>query len=180
LSLDPQTINFIMTHRLIHTSQLGGAEQYLAQFRHSQNSLVSMDYGERSATDFITRTIGFVDLAFFSLPEELAHQAQEKASQLFNMGPRLVVITLGREGSLAFDGEVFHQAAIPVEVVDTLGAGDRYIGVFLASWLQQKPIPECMRMAAQAAALTCTHYGAWLQPNFQASLIQTDESGKLL
>jgi len=74
-----------------------------------------------------------------------------------------------------YNGEIFYQPAIPVKVLDTLGAGDRYIGVFIAQWLQKKPIDECMKAAAYQAAQTCTHYGAWLQENLKEIIVDYED-----
>jgi fructoselysine 6-kinase len=175
LLLDQKTIEYVQTHTLIHTSQLGGAERYLPIFKQKKENLLSMDYGERSTQDFIERSIKFVDIAFFSLPEEKAHLGEKTALNFFGMGPSIVVVTMGSKGSLVYNGKLFYQPAISVEVVDTLGAGDRYIGVFLAQWLQKKSIDLCMKIAAEKAAQTCTHYGAWLQENLQEIIIDYEE-----
>lgn len=161
-SIGELTLKFILQHRLAHNTWLGGSEDNLPQFKGSSDLAVSFDYGERCPPEFIEETIGYVDIAFFSLPEYRAEEAPEVAHQMRARGPRLVVVTMGKKGSLAFDGEQeVWQPAFPVQVVDTLGAGDAYIGTFLASWLKGESIPECMEKAAKVAAHTCTHLGAW-------------------
>jgi sugar/nucleoside kinase (ribokinase family) len=58
----------------------------------------------------------------------------------------LVVIKVGPDGSYAFqDGKLVHDPAIPVEPLDTTGAGDCYNAGFLKAWLDGKPIEECLR-----------------------------------
>ena len=160
LTLADATMHFILQHQLIHNTWLGGTEQYLSEFKKG-TSLVSLDYGERYTADFVESTISYVDLAFFSLPESRAAEAHEMAIEMAHLGPRLVVITMGLEGSLAYDGAFSKQSAILVDVIDTLGAGDTFIGVFLANWLKKHAVPDCLLEASQAAAETCTHYGAW-------------------
>ncbi len=163
LELGAETLEFVRRHRLVHTTWLGRSEAYLPAYRHDSGPLVSLDYGERCGPQFVERTLPFVDLAFFSLPEEHADRAEALAREMAAGGERLVVVTMGRHGSLAFDGCVHAEAAFPVETVDTLGAGDTFVGVFLAGRLAGDPVPDCMRRASQAAAQTCTHYGAWPQ-----------------
>ena len=163
LSLDQGAIDFILQHRLIHSTFLGKSESYLPSFKRSDNNLLSFDFGERYTPDFIEKTIEYVDLAFFSIPETAASSALELASQMYTRGPQIVVVTMGRKGSLVFNGNQYVHSAVQVDVKDTLGAGDSYIGTFLANWIQGTKISICMDLASEAAAMTCTHFGAWRQ-----------------
>ncbi len=92
----------------------------------------------------------------------------------FDEHPRLeiAVVTCGSAGSLAFQrGEPspLHVPAHEVAVVDTVGAGDTYTGVFLDGFYQRRlDLPEALRRAAVAAAITCTRPGA--QPPDAAEL----------
>ena len=51
-----------------------------------------------------------------------------------------LIITLGKEGSLYhFRGETLRQRAVEVErVIDTTGAGDAFVGTFLANFLTNR------------------------------------------
>ncbi|MFN8620826.1 MAG: PfkB family carbohydrate kinase [Chloroflexota bacterium] len=76
-------------------------------------------------------------------------------------GPRIVAVTRGAGGSLAgwraADGEVrlTDAPAFPVEVVSTLGAGDVFHGALLAALVRDLPVPDALRHANAAAALSC-------------------------
>jgi len=164
LELDELTLKFISQHSLVHNTMAGGTEAYLSRFNRAAGLIVSVDYGERSHPEFITRTLPFVNLAFFSMNAEQRSDAEALARSKFSDELRLVVVTLGAGGSLAYDGDLYYQAAIPVRAVDTLGAGDSYIGTFLAYWLRGAEISICMQNASVAAAETCTHFGGWSQP----------------
>ena len=60
--------------------------------------------------------------------------------------PGIVVMTLGQHGSLVNDGQtIFRGEALPVNVVDTLGAGDSYIASFLVSRLKGDTITESIK-----------------------------------
>lgn len=77
------------------------------------------------------------------------------------LGPKTVVITLGREGSLGWNGDaVVFQEAFPVQAVDTTGAGDVYHGGYIYGLIQAWPMPSCMRFASAVAALKCRQIGA--------------------
>jgi fructoselysine 6-kinase len=158
---DPDMLAFVAGQRLAHTNWLSDAETYLPLLHASAGLILSMDYGEFSSSNFIDQTIQQVHLAFFSLPAERADQAQALAQQMFSRGPALVIVTFGYRGSLAYNGQLYFQPAKPVEIVDTLGAGDAYIGSFLGGYLQGKPIQDSMEQAAGAAAQICAINGAW-------------------
>ncbi len=163
LDLDEELLDFILKHKLVHTTWIGGADEYLPAFA-DKPILVSLDYGERYTQDFVERTIARVDLAFFSLPETQADEAAHLANRMSQRGPKLVVVTMGAKGSLAYsDHQLFVQPAHPVQVVDSLGAGDTFIGTFLANWLRGADVHDCLEQASRAAAKTCTHLGGWIQ-----------------
>jgi fructoselysine 6-kinase len=161
LALDDEKIDFINRHRLAHFTWLGGVENSLPVVHEKGAALISFVFGERWSETTIAAHIGQVDLAFFSLPEDRAQDAECLAQRWFEAGPRLVVVTLGQRGSLAYDGTFYRQPARPAQVVDTLGAGDTFIGHFLAGWLKGSSLPVCLENGADAAALTCGHFGAW-------------------
>jgi fructoselysine 6-kinase len=163
LELDEGTLQFICGHGLIHNTMSGGAEAYLARFHQLNSAIVSMDYGERSQPDFISRTLSHIDWAFFSMEADQRGQAEMLARSTISKGPSLVVVTLGSGGSIAYNGSMFYQPATVTEVVDTLGAGDAYIGTFLANRLGGLDLTACMQQASITAAQACMHYGGWEQ-----------------
>lgn len=72
-----------------------------------------------------------------------------------------VVVTLGERGvSAAFDNRRYYQEPFPSRAVDTVGAGDAFLGFFLASYLQRKSIFESLQMGAAAGSLVCEVKGA--------------------
>jgi sulfofructose kinase len=55
--------------------------------------------------------------------------------------------------------ETHHQAAFPVPVKDTTGAGDVFHGAFLYALLQDWNLRRCVTFAAAVAALKCRALG---------------------
>ncbi len=77
-------------------------------------------------------------------------------------GPKAVIVTLGENGSLAYDGTEFHKGDIEkCEVVDTMGAGDSFIAGFIVGILEGQSIDECMVTGAKSSAVTLGYSGAW-------------------
>jgi len=95
---------------------------------------------------------------------ELAALADGCASQDEQIGSISVpclIVTLGQEGCVARSGQHrFVQAAFPVKVLDTTGAGDTFCGTLVAALSQGEAMPDALRRASAAAALACTSLGA--------------------
>ena len=82
-----------------------------------------------------------------------------------HQGVRWVIVTLGAMGALWFDGAATHrQAGLRVAAVDTVGAGDCFIGALAAALGQGRAMPEALSFASAAAALSVQKPGA--QPSF--------------
>ena len=79
----------------------------------------------------------------------------------------IILISLGAEGSiLIYNNEQFTVPSIKVQVNDTTGAGDAFIGAFIGSYLRVKDITtneliKCVEFANIAGALTTTKLGAF-------------------
>jgi sugar/nucleoside kinase (ribokinase family) len=77
-------------------------------------------------------------------------------------GVRTVVVKLGKDGCIARspEGQILKHPAFRVQVVDATGAGDAFVGGFLAGVSEGRALEECLRMACAAGALTVTALGA--------------------
>lgn len=80
---------------------------------------------------------------------------EEAAGVLSRDGSVLVVLKLGAEGALAVDGgRIIRSAAVAVEEVDSIGAGDSFDAGFLAGHLSGRPPGESLRLANTCGALS--------------------------
>jgi fructokinase len=97
--------------------------------------------------------------------------AASAARALLGQGPAVVLLTRGGDGALVLSGDGERAvAAPPVEVVDTIGAGDAFSGGWLAWWSErglgraQLADPDALAgataFACRVAALTCARAGA--------------------
>jgi len=67
----------------------------------------------------------------------------QAAKKLLTMGPEMVVLKLGPEGSTVYAGEeVHHTPGFPVTAVDQTGAGDSVTGAVIYAWLHQLKIAD--------------------------------------
>ena len=72
-----------------------------------------------------------------------------------------IVLTLGARGAkLLAGGQVLSAQAGKVEVVDTTGAGDTFVGYYLAAVIGRMAVQEALEYACAAAALSVTRAGA--------------------
>ena len=95
------------------------------------------------------------------------------AQRILEMGVRLVVVTLGVDGAFAATRDATAAvAAAPVDLLDTVGAGDTFGAALLASIYDfdlMRPdlivdagkMRSALRFACDAAAVTCTRRGAY-------------------
>ncbi|MFC1856219.1 carbohydrate kinase family protein [Thermodesulfobacteriota bacterium] len=80
--------------------------------------------------------------------------------ELKKLGPEIVGITLGHEGSIALkDGTIHRQPAYKVDAVDTTGAGDVYHGAFIYAMLKRFDIKRTLAFASFMAGMKCRALG---------------------
>jgi fructokinase len=102
----------------------------------------------------------------FELGPDPKQQIQELA-RVFEL--RLVALTRGSQGSLLYQaGRWSEELSQPVQVVDTVGAGDAFTAALTMGLLNKVDLDEVHAVAAQVARYVCSHTGA--TPAFPESL----------
>ena len=72
-----------------------------------------------------------------------------------------VVVTRGAAGAISVRGhDQIHVAAPRVDVIDTTGAGDAFVGAFAAALDAGDDRPKALSIATAAGSLACTMHGA--------------------
>ncbi|MGH3488645.1 MAG: PfkB family carbohydrate kinase, partial [Actinopolymorphaceae bacterium] len=101
-------------------------------------------------------------------PEALAYTRtttpEDAVAKLGDLVP-VAVVTRGSRGALAVDNETGERAdvpALPVEALDTTGAGDVFAAGFVTSTLAGWPLLHRLRFANLCAALSVQHFGGSL------------------
>eukprot|EP00898_Chlorokybus_atmophyticus_P007098 jgi/Chlat1/738/Chrsp104S01219 len=98
----------------------------------------------------------------------------------------VAVVTLGEKGAVAYDrcfgpnGSTqlsgLQVSALPVMPVDTVGAGDAFVGAFACAYASGSPISECICRGSVAGSLACVVRGAQpSMPTAKAVQLRMDE-----
>ncbi|MBI2028047.1 MAG: carbohydrate kinase family protein [Candidatus Levybacteria bacterium] len=87
---------------------------------------------------------------------------KEALRALQKLGPKIVVITDGKNGSYALEenGNFFQQGIIEAKIVEKTGAGDAYSSGFLSAILHNKSVKEAMLYGARNATSVISKVGA--------------------
>lgn len=81
--------------------------------------------------------------------------------KLHERGPKIVVITDGKNGSYVYNGEIYYHLKIKkVPVVEMTGAGDAFSTGFIAALINKKGIREAMRWGTLNSASVVQEIGA--------------------
>jgi len=92
---------------------------------------------------------------------ESEHDMRKAAARIRARGPRTVVITLGERGVYASsEGSEGLVPAFKVEPVDTTAAGDVFNGALAVALAERRSLPDALRFAQAAAAISVTRPGA--------------------
>ncbi len=121
---------------------------------------------------------GDVDILFANEEELLALTGETGfEAAVAALAPKLPVLvaTRGADGAIAVAGGVRYEVgAEPVaRVVDTTGAGDLFSAGYLVGHVEGRPVAECLRMGAIAAAEIISHYGARPEADLKALVATT-------
>lgn len=85
----------------------------------------------------------------------------EAVKLLIDKGVKNILVTLGKEGSVLYkkDG-IIRVKACPVTAVDTVAAGDTFVGYFVASLASGMDEKTSMEIASKASSITVTRKGS--------------------
>ena len=87
------------------------------------------------------------------------------AKALFKYGISLIIITMGSEGAVLYDGENFHHARVKLEKNNFeqsygVGSGDSFFAGFVSAMQEEKDIKECMIDATACGAANALMTGS--------------------
>ena len=155
---DADDVAFLRACSWVHCVNLADPEALIMQL---DGVPVSFDFGMESSTELVAQLAPRLEIAFFSGAGLDRDQAVALGERAVAVGAALAVVTRGRSGSMALNSSVIEVPAQPVDVVDTLGAGDALIAAVIAARVRGQEIEQALAAGSAAAARACRHYGAW-------------------
>lgn len=122
-------------------------------------------WSPQEARTAITPLVQEIDLFFCARGDAetvfgCAGEPDKMLEQLADLSrARTVVMSIGDQGVVAWDGkEVHHAPSLPVEVVDRIGAGDGLAAGVIHGWLNDD-LPLGLRYGVAMAAMALTQHG---------------------
>ncbi len=127
-------------------------------------NLRTMLWDLEQARDIIHGTVPKTDILLPSYDDAVLLTGLKKPEDIsdyyLNMGAKIVVLKMGKEGVLLAQGKTIkHFSPYPVKQIDASGAGDTFCGAFIAEYVNNSSIGNCIRYAGTAAALSTTGIG---------------------
>lgn len=120
--------------------------------------------GNRFFYENLQKAKAFATVIFGSALDEIPllaamHDAESAAATLAQNG-RVVIARSGDQGAVFYrNGRRMHFPAFPVDVVDTVGAGDTFDGAYIAAILSGKSFADAMRIGNAASAICVSKPG---------------------
>jgi fructoselysine 6-kinase len=152
-------VEFASSFDAVNIGQSSGLDADLKRF--STATRLSYDFSTRREAAHRELIAPLCFLASLSGGDLDRDDAVALLHQTVAAGAQWCLVTRGENGALLGTGkDVFETPAVPVQVVDTLGAGDTFIARTLVGLLQGEAAQKTLGAAAQAAAETCTRIGA--------------------
>jgi fructoselysine 6-kinase len=151
---------FAATASITHSTYCSGLEDVLPEL--ARRGRVSFDFSDHLDDGYADDLLPFVHVAEFSAAALDDRDCAELARWAVARGPAYVLVTRGSNGAMLFDGTVSVTVrAAPSMVIDSLGAGDSFIGRALHGLIRGEPPEVLLGASARAAARTCSTWGAY-------------------
>lgn len=88
-------------------------------------------------------------------------EMSELIRKLESFGPRIVVITDGKDGAYTIkDNKLYHVIPFGTKPVETTGAGDAFASTFLCGLIMKKDIDICLKLASTNSESVISNVGA--------------------
>jgi 5-dehydro-2-deoxygluconokinase len=93
-------------------------------------------------------------------------ETREALRSIRELSDASIVLKIGAMGAIVFPGEIPNDLedgvrvpGFPVEVFNSVGAGDAFMSGFLSGWLREEPPEECLRLGNACGAIVVSRHG---------------------
>ena len=157
--LDSDDLDYLGSFDLAHTGETSRLDSQLPEMR--ERVAISFDFSDRSL-EYAAGVLPYVKVAAFSRSNAGDDEVTRVLDAALSAGVELVTVTQGARGAtVCHKGKVLFAPAIPVDAVDTLGAGDAFVSRLACRVLTGVLLEEAANDGAHYAALICGTRGAF-------------------
>ena len=148
-------------HAAFDAAQISAADAVIVQFEIPESVIVEVGKAAKGIFCVNAAPVRKLSDELASLIDVLIVNEHEFA-QLGEPKSGLVIVTAGAKEVVAYqDGEVVAKSQPPkVDALDTVGAGDTFVGAFVVAYASGKTIPDSLDLACAASALSTLKLGA--------------------
>jgi ribokinase len=148
-------------HAEFDAEQISAADAVIVQFEIPESVIVEVGKAAKGIFCVNAAPVRKLSDELASLIDVLIVNEHEFA-QLGEPKSGLVIVTAGAKEVVAYqDGEVVAKSQPPkVDALDTVGAGDTFVGAFVVAYASGKTIPDSLDLACAASALSTLKLGA--------------------
>ncbi|TWT13289.1 PfkB family carbohydrate kinase [Planomicrobium sp. CPCC 101079] len=163
LQLVPDELDYISSFDLCHVSCYSSMESELPKLSKVIN--VSFDFSNRLEIDYVKSVAPYINYAFFSAADLDEDEIDQFIEQVNALNFEVFAMTRGSLPAVfVCNGERLEQKLNPIQVVDTMGAGDSLIGGFLVNYINGESPEAAIEKATKSAEITCGMYGGFGYP----------------
>lgn len=157
--LDGADLDYLAGFDLVHTGETSQLDNHLPEMR--ERVAISFDFSGRNL-EYAEGVLPYLKAAAFSRANASDDEVARLVDAAQSAGVELVTITQGARGAtVCHKGEILFVPAVPVDAVDTLGAGDAFVSRLACRVLTGGSLMKAASDAAQYAALICGTRGAF-------------------
>lgn len=165
LRMDQDDLDLIARLGHVHSSCFSYLEPELPRIRAIAQGL-SFDFSTGREMNYLAAICPLVTLAVLSAADLSDTETEAFIARIHSMGAPMVCITQGERGAVFSNGtRTIRQQIAHAKLVDTMGAGDAFIGGFLAARINGATIEDALPHAATCAARACEWRGAFGHPH---------------
>jgi len=154
---------YIGSARFLHLANMDQAAIEAARLARQQGVRVVFDADlfEKETVDNLKLIDVFIFSRFFYDALFSRGNFKENCREIQDLGPEIVVVTLGAKGCAGIDRSAYFEvpAFSELPVTDTTGAGDVFHGAFIYGMLMNWSSAETARFASAVSSIKCTRLG---------------------
>jgi len=157
--LDNTDLDYLAGFDLIHTGETSGLDDQLPLVH--ERVAISFDFSDRDL-EYATKLLPYLKVAAFSRADADDTEIKRVLDAAQSAGVELITITQGARGAtVCHKGEILFVPAVPIDAVDTLGAGDAFVSRLVCRVLTGVPLADAAHAAAGYSALICSMRGGF-------------------